>query len=1238
MFRGLNVIVHPPNHSFGRSKNFNGLTKAQELLYFSADWCVLSQDSLSYREKEKPHMPLKSNRTRCLWTLVATAALLLVLLAQPALAVTKQWVGTPFNNLWTTASNWSPPGEPGGGDDVFVTQSGFFPETVIYNTSIKPIYSSLTIDATGSGNITLQQSGNALSANNETIGLDGKGAYNQSGGNNTVNSNLYLGYNPTGSGTYTLEGGNLTVGGYEYIGNSGIGSFTQTGGNHTVTQVLTLAENPNSSGTYNLGSGSLSASGERIGNTGTGTFIQTGGTHTISSGILLLGVSSTGSGTYILSGGSLSVGSDISVYVETIGNSGTGTFIQTGGTHTVSNSIGLGIRLGSSVGSGTYILSGGSLSAVGESIQNGSFIQSGGTNTVKSLSVSQVQAAGSSTYNLEGGSLSAGSESIGSGSFIQSGGINTADTLDILTGSGTYNLKGGSLSTIKERVGAFGPGSFSQTGGNHTISSDLILGDRSTGSGTYTLEGGNLTVGGYENIGNSGIGSFTQIGGIHTETFQLNLGNSATGSGTYDLKGGLLSTNFESIGLSGTGSFTQTAGNHTVANVLLLGQNPDGSGTYNLYGGNLSASSEFIGNTGSGTFTQAGGNHTIANTLSLGDVAGSNGTYNLSGGNLSAANEFIGRGLAGSSTGTFTQTGGINTVTNTLTLSANNGSSGTYNYLGGILSAPTIQINAGGTFNVTGISPTLTSSVMNSGTFKTNNANVSVVGSFTQTASGTYTSEIASAGNYGRIAVTGTPGTATLEGTLSPVLLGGYRPLGNTVFPGIVTANGGISGTFSSVDDQMLSPTLFWQPHYSATSVDLVVQRDYTNPALSLNSNQLAVGTMLNSLAGATSGDLNNLLNAIDSLPNAATVQEAYKQISPEKAGALANLGFVAANFQVRNLATRTTNLRFVQSESGGSASSLAPGGLSCNYSRQGGVMLAYNGGFLPDLFTARKEFKAPESRWGLFADGGAAFGTQSSTSNQTGYNFTLGGLTLGADYRLTNKLLVGLATGYSNTASSFYGTGGSITVNTIPFNAYAAYFSGQMYAYGSLGYALNLYNLRRDINFDGIGRNATSSTNGNQFNLYGEAGYDLKLSRMILTPAATLTYSALWLGGFTESNAGALNLNVGPQNASSVQTGVGGRVTFPLKMGSIIMVPQAYAFYQHEFANGSRGLNASLSQGSSAFTWQTDAAGQNFALVGASLIAGLRENLYAQVNFNSEVGRRNATAQFINAGLRYEF
>ena len=222
------------------------------------------------------------------------------------------------------------------------------------------------------------------------------------------------------------------------------------------------------------------------------------------------------------------------------------------------------------------------------------------------------------------------------------------------------------------------------------------------------------------------------------------------------------------------------------------------------------------------------------------------------------------------------------------------------------------------------------------------------------------------------------------------------------------------------------------------------------------------------------------------------------------------------------------------------------PGASDFNYSKLDGLMLAYNGASLSNLFSARKEFTAPESRWGLFADGGAAFGSQKTSVNQTGYNFTLGGFTIGADYRLRDNLLVGLATGYSNTSSSFYGSGGNVNANTVPFNAFAAYFPGSLYAYGSLGYALNLYDLKRGINFGGLARTASSSTTGNQFNLYGETGYDLRLSRFILTPSATLAYSALWVGGFTEQGAGALNLKVAAQSANSLQTGLGGRAHRP--------------------------------------------------------------------------------------------
>ena len=127
-------------------------------------------------------------------------------------------------------------------------------------------------------------------------------------------------------------------------------------------------------------------------------------------------------------------------------------------------------------------------------------------------------------------------------------------------------------------------------------------------------------------------------------------------------------------------------------------------------------------------------------------------------------------------------------------------------------------------------------------------------------------------------------------------------------------------------------------------------------------------------------------------------------------------------------------------------------------------------------------------------------------------------------------------------------------------------------------------------------------------------------------------------MDSFTEENAGALNLKVDGQNADSLQIGVGGKVAAPFKKGSMKVVPQAYAFYQHEFSNNSRGLDARLSQGSSTLTFTTDEPQRDFAVVGGNVTLFFKKNLSAMVNYNAEVGRGNSTVHQVNAGLRWNF
>jgi hypothetical protein len=352
-------------------------------------------------------MKPERNQIKGLWPFLAVAALLMVLLAQPALA-----------------------------DDLVVDGGA---------TRILPP---------------------SISYDNETIGDTGQGTLLHFSGSNTVNSDLILGSQASGSGIYTLFSGSLAVGGNEGIGTEGTGSFTQFGGSHTANQYLSLGISSSGRGTYKLFSGSLVTLVTEVGRDGTGSFSQFGGSHTIYNN-LIMGRNTGSSGTYHLYGGSLWAN------YESLGDGDTGVFKQMGGTHTVNGDLDLGKD-------------------------------------------------GSGTYNLLGGSLAVGHNEgighLGTGHFIQIGGAHTVNQILFLgyVGNGTYQQYGGSLSVGSyEYIGYFGIGSFTQTGGRHLVADTLTLAKEDGSSGTYNLQGGQLAAG---NIQINPGGTFNVMNTITTVT------------------------------------------------------------------------------------------------------------------------------------------------------------------------------------------------------------------------------------------------------------------------------------------------------------------------------------------------------------------------------------------------------------------------------------------------------------------------------------------------------------------------------------------------------------------------------------------------------------------------------------------------------------------------------------------------------------------------------------------------
>ena len=292
---------------------------------------------------------------------------------------------------------------------------------------------------------------------------------------------------PTDAATLIIPGGNLSAN-TTYIGGSqidfGTGAVIQTGGTLTVGSSgdgVALGYNAPDIGNYSLsGTGSLNSYVERIGYSGSGNFTQSGGVNTISGYSLFLGYKAGSNGTYLLSNGSLSVAQFATN--EYIGYGGTANFVQSGGINSISafGFLSLGNQTGSS---GNYTLTAGTLSAGGAEIGyhgNGTFTQTGGT------------------FNVSG---AGGTRSL---------------TIGARSGAtGDYILSGGTLSVAATEAVGFVVGTFTQTGGIHTITAGhpLYVGGYFVGgSGSYLLSGGALSVGGDMYVGGNGVGTFTSTG------------------------------------------------------------------------------------------------------------------------------------------------------------------------------------------------------------------------------------------------------------------------------------------------------------------------------------------------------------------------------------------------------------------------------------------------------------------------------------------------------------------------------------------------------------------------------------------------------------------------------------------------------------------------------------------------------------------------------------------------------
>jgi outer membrane lipase/esterase len=395
-------------------------------------------------------------------------------------------------------------------------------------------------------------------------------------------------------------------------------------------------------------------------------------------------------------------------------------------------------------------------------------------------------------------------------------------------------------------------------------------------------------------------------------------------------------------------------------------------------------------------------------------------------------------------------------------------------------------------------------------------------------------------------------------------------------------------------------------------------------------------GTASNTLTiGNTQSPVTVTVTAAGALGSAvftATVSTAPSSPGPGGLGTLAalpSLALISATQQTTNIGFRLASLR-----RGGSPIEINIGGLSLT-----GAGAAASAAAVESLFPAALA-DGLGTRVGIFLNGKGDFGKQDAIGDERPFDFHTAGFTAGADYRVTNQIIVGGAIGYLSAGADVDNSAGSVSAQGLTLSAFGTYYFGKaFYVDGIATYGWNWYDTERRSTSGAGASVARGHPDGTQYALSLNLGTDFAFGALTAGPYGRVDYARVDIDGFREHGDPSLAMQVPGQDAKSLTTALGAQASYAISTSWAVLLPMVRGEWQHEFENGSRSLSGILiSSPGTTFSLTTQDPDRDYFRLGAGMSATFRRGVAAFLFYDAVVGRANFTNHGFTGGIRFEF
>jgi outer membrane autotransporter protein len=290
-------------------------------------------------------------------------------------------------------------------------------------------------------------------------------------------------------------------------------------------------------------------------------------------------------------------------------------------------------------------------------------------------------------------------------------------------------------------------------------------------------------------------------------------------------------------------------------------------------------------------------------------------------------------------------------------------------------------------------------------------------------------------------------------------------------------------------------------------------------------------------------------------------------------------------------------------------------------------------------------------SRWSIFANGGFGSGDKAPTTFEDAFFFDSTEVSVGADLRLTNRVVVGLLFGHTEKRVDFDSArsivDGAIRGNGESLLAYAQYETDSAFVNLTVGWQHLSLSTRRRITYpsnnpDIASVDVTSYSNTGSRALIATlgGGYSFHYKGLTAEPYLNLQNTSTRISAFTEHSDDGFDVDTPSQTIQSLEGAAGLRAQYAILNPFGVIVPYVYGEYRHQFRDGSRSIDSGYSGdgGGTDFSLTTDPPVKHYYVVGAGGSVVLKHGLQGFMQYSRVLDYTNYTDHTVSGGVRWEF